>query len=225
MRSILLAFLLLVIVYGCGTSPTSQEKKATVQQLQLEQILPGVWSIDSAQQLTNKGFYFMEGGEAELVGSDIKASWETENNKQLLLSTVEAGDTVNEVFSIDSLAADRLELHGVNGDIILRKVPFGIGTEQNVLSGFMGKLTKTIYEKSYPLSLPSSKRITIELKSEDPSLSFDLLSTTGSLTPAPLRTWSSVIIIGGDFSLKIKSSDPSRLGADGSEFDVKVFVQ
>lgn len=225
MRSIVLAFLSLVIISGCGNQPSSKEKKVNAQQLLLEQILPGVWSIDSAQQLTNKGYYFLEGGEVELVGSNKKANWKTENNNQLMLSTVEAGDTVNEVFSVDSLAADRIELHGVNEDVILRKVPFGIGTEQNVLSGFMGKLTKTMYEKSYPLPLPSSKKITIDLKSEDPSLSFELTSSTGNLIATSVRNWSSVIIIGGEFSLKIKSSDPSQLHADGSEFDVKVFVQ
>ncbi|MEY4595480.1 MAG: hypothetical protein RIQ47_1890, partial [Bacteroidota bacterium] len=132
---------------------------------------------------------------------------------------------ISDNYLVDSLTIDRIYLTYKDRSIILRKVPYGSGAEQSVLSGFMGKLTSAIPEKSYPVTFPSSKKITLELQTSDPDLVFNVETSGKILTVKPVRTWSSVIVLGGTFTIKMKSSNPSKLTNEGSEFDVKVFVQ
>ncbi len=220
------SILLLWVLIGCSVPNHSEENNVTRTSLRLEQVLPGVWSIDSAGQLTNTGFYFRDDGSVEFAGTDKSGRWLVIGDDQFCISLMNGStDTLTESFAVDSVTADRLAVKGREVAFLLRKVPYGEGIEQNVLSGFMGRLTRVVSEKNYTVSIPSSKKITIELKSQDPALAFELLSPSGPMTLTPVRSWSSVVILGGEFSLKIKSSDPSRLTADGSEFDVKVFVQ
>ncbi len=217
----LFSWSLLLLSYNCSQPQDTKNANSTEPPS-----LAGLWSRDSANSLTNEGYYLSNDGTFEQLLSGANGYWECDDLKQLTIHyTDEKSDSSVENFHIDSLTSDQLFLSGPEGSVLLRKVPFGMSDELTVLSGFMGKISTNEPTKTKKFQFPPSKKLMITLNSTDSAIGFDVSRNGKQITKSVVKQWHGIIVTGGQFEMNVRSSTPKKLTESGSEFDVKVMTQ
>lgn len=213
-------------IYACqnGTNKetaTSEQNKNANETIFIQNIIFGLWSLDSNQSLTNVGFYFQPDGIIDFVGVDQRGEWKLNGSDQLEINYQSNKQPIHTVFHLDSLTESQMILTDSDKTFLYRKVPFGIEQHENVLNGFHGSI-QSGQQKQYSFSLPSAKKIRITLISQDENIKMRVYDDERELTLLPLKDFQSIMVKSGKYKVVI-SKDFSK-NNEMEDFDVKVLA-
>jgi hypothetical protein len=190
----------------------------------IRNFLPGLWSLDTGNSLTNDGYLILPDGSLNVVASEVSGTWEL--HVKDTLKFIFPGDFTKpyeETFKLDSLSVQRMVLHSENEKYIFRKIPYGKNPEGIVLSGYSGSIYPGT-EKEYNFELPSAKEINITLNCENKSVVFRIYDNGVEITPADLKKWQGILVHGGKYMLKIKFPGRESETSQSADYNVKVIA-
>lgn len=223
------AILFLLFIYACHSEPKqeTQDSQAvtTVQQdtIQLVQnFMCGLWSLDSSQNLTNVGYYFMSDGTVNFVGADASGSWKVINENTISISYYSDRREIGQTYHLDSLSESQMILSDSAGTYVFRKVPFGLNQEESLINGFHGTLMPG-QAKEYTFTIPSAKKLRIALKCNDANVKMRVFDSKKELTSVALNDWQSIMVRSGNYKILVDYVDPKK--AEMQDFDLKVLGQ
>ncbi|MFM9028675.1 MAG: hypothetical protein ACKOQ6_11890 [Bacteroidota bacterium] len=217
--------LLLALCFIAGCSPKNQnsERPNTEQGnvISLADMLNGLWSLDSSGFLTNHGFLLQSDGFCIAVGENKAGTWAISNSTDIEINwDVDTADCTS--YKLLKMETDRMTLTSEGVEQLFRLVPFGMGEQAQVLSGFAGNLNKMRPEREYQLMLPSAKLIELRIESEDQAIGFEVFEKERPLGSKRSRTWKGVIVDPVGIKIKVSHSNPSSLDKEGFDYDLKV---
>lgn len=182
----------------------------------------GLWSVDNGNMLNNDGYYFQPDGKVRLVASEYDGEWSLIGKDSLKMSfQMYSAEAQIFKYKIDSLNVDRMVLSSKEGSTAFRKVPFGINPAKIVLQGFVGEVAPGIL-KTYELELPSAKDISIELESENPTITFRFFYGGDEITTTALQKWRGIVTHGGKYRLEVRDTIKKQ-GSNSPSFSLRVF--
>lgn len=226
-RKLIIASFLSSIIHSCSNQEVKTETETVAEANEAftltENFIYGLWSLDSGQQLINEGYFFQNNGVVDLVASEARGSWKLTGTDsiEIELPTYDYFP-VRFSYHIDSISDGWMVLSDSSGKHVFRKVPFGLNTEGNLMSGFMGRFTRTFAQRSYTVNLPTAKRIGISVDSKDTSIVFSLWEKGRELTSVKVRSWEGILIRGGDYRIELEHSNPRNIPYEGADYNVKI---
>ena len=213
-----------LFIFSCsGEKKNEEEKTDAVKTDTMEMIrsfVYGLWSLDSGNSLNNVGYYFRLDGTVDFVAADASGFWELIKNDSLKIVYTNYNEEYKADYKIDSISEGRMTISDKDGSYLFRKVPFGMNNEGVVLQGFSGSLEQG-QEKVYSFDIPTAKKISLKLKSENKEIVFRVYENEKEVTSLPVQEWTSILIRSGKYKAKI-SYPKNKLNKDDGGFDLKV---
>jgi len=223
-RSVPFLFLAFIISCSSGPKSPSQEtdsKSSANDTIQItHSFVCGLWSLDSQNILNNEGFFFKPDGTVDLVASEYQGEWQIIGTDSLKINYSFFDTRYETGYHIDSLSESKMVLSDTNGVHLFRKVPFGVNTEENVISGFSGTILPGL-NKEYTFSIPSAKKLRIALTTKSDNVRLRIYDERGELTSTPVKDWQSIMVRSGNYKMIVDYVDKKK--ADTEEFSIKVF--
>ena len=180
----------------------------------------GLWSLDSQNILNNEGYFFKPDGTVDFVASEYQGNWELVGTDSIKLKYAFFDSDYEQGFHIDSLSEARMVLSDSDGTHLFRKVPFGINTEETVISGYSGTLNPGL-PKKYSFTIPSAKKLRIALSTNSENVKLKIYDSYGELTSTPVKDWQSIMVRSGEYKIVVDYVEPAK--GTPEEFSLKVF--
>ncbi len=218
--------LFVVFIYSCsgdskrpaGESETGVAVNDTTQII--HSFVCGLWSLDSQNILNNEGYFFKPDGTVDFVASEYQGNWELVGTDSIKLKYAFFDSDYEQGFHIDSLSEARMVLSDSDGTHLFRKVPFGINTEETVISGYSGTLNPG-FPKQYSFTIPSAKKLRIALSTNSENVKLKIYDSYGELTSTPVKDWQSIMVRSGEYKIVVDYVEPAK--GTPEEFSLKVF--
>lgn len=222
----LIPLLFILFIYSCsgdakkpsGENETGVAVNDTNQMIQ--SFICGLWSLDSQNILNNEGYFFKPDGTVDFVASEYQGNWQIIGTDSIFIKYSFFDSAFETGFHIDSLTESRMVLSDSDGVHLFRKVPFGVNTEENVISGFSGTLLPGI-SKEYTFTIASAKKLRVALNTKSDNVRLKIFDDRGELTSTPVKDWQSIMVRSGNYKIVVDYVD--RKKAIDEEFSIKVF--
>lgn len=186
------------------------------------QMLPGLWSLDSMNFLTNAGYYFMPDGSVDRIASTVSGTWEFRGPDSLIVAFPVNQDSLERfAFTIDTLVSGRMILNDADKSLVFRKVPFGLKEEGTVLSGFSGSIIQG-FTKEYSFDLASARKMEVLMTTKNPGIAFRMYDDIGEVTDSAVTSWKGILVRGGKYRIRIGLSAGGSIGNENADFTLKV---
>ncbi len=222
----IIPLLFILFIYSCSgdAKKPSSENQAGVAVNDTNQMIQsficGLWSLDSQNILNNEGYFFKPDGTVDFVASEYQGNWEIIGNDSIKLKYSFYDSAFETGFHIDSLTESRMILSDTDGVYLFRKVPFGVNTEETVISGFSGTLVPSV-TKEYKFTIASARKLRIALNTKSENVRLRIYDERGELTSTPVKDWQSIMVRSGDYKIIVDYIDKKKSVEE--EFSIKVF--
>ena len=219
-------FAFILLIYSCSgdrKEPASlNESNVSVNDTTqiIQSFICGLWSLDSQNILNNEGYFFKPDGTVDFVASEYTGNWEVIGTDSISLKYAFFDSAYETGFHIDSLTESRMVLSDSDGVHLFRKVPFGVNTEETVISGFSGTLLPGI-TKEYSFTIASAKKLRIALNTNSENVRLRIFDDNSELSSIPVKDWQSIMVRSGNYKIVVDYVDKKKAVAD--EFSIKVF--
>jgi hypothetical protein len=218
----LLAFFL--IISSCSEKRKTEEEKSSAVKTDTTEIIKsfiyGLWSMDSGNSLNNIGYYFRPDGTVDFVAADVSGFWELNKNDSIKIIYNSFNQEYKADFKIDSISEGKMTISDKDGSYLFRKVPFGMNNEGVVMQGFSGSLAQG-QEKVYSFDIPTAKKISLKLKTENKDIAFRVYENEKEVTSLPVQEWTSILVRSGKYKTKVIYPKTKKGNEEGG-FDLKV---